>query len=243
MAHILILGAASDIGKPLAAEYARLGHDLYLAARDVNRLSDFATELGKAFGVEVVLKEFEVRDLDGHTDFFHSLDPIPEGVICLVGTLGKGPAPLVDMEDLRNVVETNFLGCAAILEVVANAFEKAGNGFIVAVSSVAGERGRRSNYPYGSAKAGLTAYLSGLRQRLAPSGIQVLTVKPGFIRTRMTAGMELPPLLTAEAEEVGRKIVQAQRKGRNVVYVRGVWRPIMAVIRMIPEWLFRRMKL
>ena len=243
MAHILILGAGSDIGAALAVEYARLGHDLYLAARDVGRLGAHAADLRDGFGIEVVLSEFEVRDVTNHPEFFQSLDPAPEGVICLVGSMGKGPAPPVDMEDLREVIETNFLGCAAILEVVANAYEKNGRGFIVGVSSVAGERGRQSNYPYGSAKAGFTAYLSGLRQRLTPSGIQLLTVKPGFVRTRMTQGMDLPPLLTAEAGEAARKIARAQRRGRSVAYIRGIWRPIMALIRIIPERIFKRMTL
>jgi hypothetical protein len=113
---------------------------------------------------------------------------------------------------------------------------------IVGISSVAGDRGRGSNYVYGAAKAGFTAFLSGLRNRLSPLGVRVVTVKPGFVRTRMTEGMKLPPVLTAEADEVGRAIFKAERGG-DVLYVRPVWRGVMAIIRAIPEPVFKRLKL
>jgi len=243
MANVLILGATSDIGGHVAGEYARRGYDLYLAAREAGRLAEISAALEVEHGITVVLEDFEVRDVAGHEAFFRSLDPAPVGVVCLVGMLGRGPAPPAGLGDLTEVLEVNFLGPAAILEVAANAFEEAGGGFIVGVSSVAGERGRQSNYPYGSAKAGFTAYLSGLRQRLHPKGLQVLTVKPGYVRTRMTEGMDLPPVVTAEPEEVARRIVQAQQKGKSVLYVRRAWQPIMAIVRLLPEWIFKRIRL
>lgn len=275
MAHVLVLGATSDIARSVAREYARRGRDLYLAAREPERLRELAAELSTGHGVAVRTLPFEVRRVGDHAAFFASLDPAPVGVVCLVGTMGRGPAPPEDPDDLREVVEVNYLGPAAILEAVAEAWSgrmgdsgEAGKGsdeardrgtgdaegaggvspetsrpFIVGVSSVAGERGRRSNYPYGSAKAGFTAYLSGLRQRLHSHGIHVLTVKPGFVRTRMTAHMDLSPLLTAEPEEVARALVRAQEKGKSVVYVRRVWRPVMALIRLLPEGVFKRLSL
>lgn len=257
MAHVLILGATSDMARAVAREYARKGYDLYLAARETDRVGELATELATQHGVEARTLPFDARSVAGHEAFFAALDPVPAGVVCLVGTMGRGPAPPEDMEDLREVVETNFLGPAGILEVAAQAWlgqrgDTGGAGsvsaetsrpFIVGVSSVAGDRGRQSNYPYGSAKAGFTAYLSGLRQRLHARGIHVLTVKPGFVRTRMTAHLDLPPLVTGEPEEVARALVRAQEKGRNVIYVRGIWRPIMALIRMIPEAVFKRLGL
>ena len=109
---------------------------------------------------------------------------------------------------------------------------------------MAGDRGRGSNYVYGSAKAGFTAFLSGLRNRLAPAGVRVVTVKPGFVRTRMTSGMKLPPLLTAEPSEVGNAIFAAAEEGRgDVIYVRGLWRIVMTVISLLPERLFKRLRL
>ena len=127
--------------------------------------------------------------------------------------------------------------------IIANDFEKRRSGFIVGISSVAGDRGRKSNYIYGSAKAGFSAYLSGLRNRLHSVHVQVLTVKPGFVRTKMTEGMDLPERLTAQPEEVAKDIFKAQQRGRDVLYAKGMWRWIMLVIKTIPEWLFKRMDL
>ena len=243
MAYVLILGATSDIGRHVAEEYARRGYHLYLAGRDVVRLAGLAEAVGQRQGIGAVPLEFDVRDVEGHEAFFRSLDPAPEGVVSMVGTLGRGPTPPESLEELREVLEVNYLGAVVILEAAASIFEERGGGFIVAVSSVAGDRGRGSNYPYGSAKAGLTAYLSGLRQRLHPRGVQVLTVKPGYVRTRMVEGMRLPTVLTAEPEEAARRIVEGQQRGKNTLYVRRRWRPIMAVLRLLPEWAFKRLRL
>ena len=132
---------------------------------------------------------------------------------------------------------------ALLLSALAERFAQRGSGILVGVSSVAGDRGRAANYVYGSAKAGFTAFLSGLRNRLARSGVHVLTVKPGFVRTRMTAGMNLPEHLTATPDEVAAAVAEALRTGRDVVYVRRIWRLIMWAVRAMPERVFKRMKM
>jgi decaprenylphospho-beta-D-erythro-pentofuranosid-2-ulose 2-reductase len=140
-------------------------------------------------------------------------------------------------------LRTNFEGPAILLGMLADRFEKRRGGTIVGVSSVAGNRGRASNYVYGSAKAGLTAFLSGLRGRLWTSGVRVVTVTPGFVRTRMTDGMKLVPFLTAEPEEVAAAIyTAAEARHRDVVYVRRNWRLVMGVIGAMPEAMFKRIK-
>jgi hypothetical protein len=121
--------------------------------------------------------------------------------------------------------------------------EARGSGCLIGISSVAGERGRATNYIYGSAKAGFTAFLSGLRNRLARTDVHVMTVKPGFVRTRMTEGMKLPGKLTAEPEEVAAAVLAAEAKRRDVLYVRSIWRPVMTAIRLLPEPLFKKMKI
>jgi hypothetical protein len=141
------------------------------------------------------------------------------------------------------VMRANFEGPASVLGHLANAMEARGSGTIVGISSVAGERGRASNYVYGSAKAGFTAFLSGLRNRLARTGVHVVTVLPGFVATAMTEGMDLPERLTAQPEEVARAVAGAVRKRRNVIYVKPVWRLVMAVIRAIPEPVFKKTSL
>ena len=142
------------------------------------------------------------------------------------------------------MLRTNFEGPALLLGLLAERFLARGSGTLVGVSSVAGDRGRGSNYLYGAAKAGFTAFLSGLRNRLAPKGLRVVTVKPGFVRTQMTAGMKLPPVLTAEPGEVGRAIfTAAEKSSRDVIYVRPIWRPVMMAIGSIPERFFKRLRL
>ena len=140
-------------------------------------------------------------------------------------------------------LRSNFEGPASILAVLAERFVERGEGAIVGVSSVAGLRGRASNYIYGSAKAGFTAFLSGLRNRFAKQNVQVITVLPGFVATRMTEAMDLPPRLTARPEDVAKSIVGAVRQRKDVIFVRGIWRVIMAIICALPEAIFKKTKL
>ncbi len=139
-------------------------------------------------------------------------------------------------------MRTNYEAPALVLGVLAARFAQRGSGVLVGVSSVAGERGRAANYVYGSAKAGFSAFLSGLRARLTGTGVHVLTVKPGFVYTRMTAGMALPPMLTATPEQVARTVLRAVRRRRDVVYSPAIWRLIMLAVRAMPERLFKRLR-
>ena len=171
------------------------------------------------------------------------LAALPGTVICVVGLLGRQADAAGDPAQAELIMRTNYLAPALFLGEIANRMERRGSGTIIGISSVAGDRGRATNYLYGSAKAGFTAFLSGLRNRLAASGVHVVTVKPGFVNTRMTQGMKLPPLLTAEPDEVGRAVLSADERRRDIVYVRPVWLPIMAIICLLPERVFKRMKL
>ena len=242
MAHVLFLGAGSDIARALEREYARAGMDLYLAGRDQDEMRRIATDLAVRYPVAAKPIDFDITDTGSHPAFYAGLDPKPFGVICAAGYLGDQSAAQERFDEARRIVETNYLGWLSILNVVANDFEKRRSGFIVGISSVAGDRGRAANYIYGSAKAGFSAYLSGLRGRLSASDVQVLTVKPGFVRTKMTEGLPLPDRLTAGPDEAAKAIFDSQRKGRDVLYVSGIWRAIMTVISHIPERMFKRMK-
>jgi NAD(P)-dependent dehydrogenase (short-subunit alcohol dehydrogenase family) len=165
-------------------------------------------------------------------------------VVCVVGEMGNQQQAQGDLAHAAMVIRTNFEGPALLLGALAERFAARGHGSIVGVSSVAGDRGRGSNYVYGAAKAGFSAFLSGLRNRLSASGVHVTTVKPGFVRTRMTQGMKLPPLLTAEPGEVGAAILATVRgKPKDVLYVRKLWRPVMMAIGAIPEPIFKKMRL
>ena len=239
----LVIGATSDIGRALTRELAGEGYALQLAARDPERLDREARDLRARMGATAATHLCDVLHGDGGASLLDALDPLPDAAICVVGAMaerreGEGAAAAA-----TRAMQTNYVGPALLMEALAERFVSRGSGVLAGISSVAGDRGRGSNYVYGSAKAGFTAFLSGLRNRLAGSGVHVATIKPGFVRTRMIEGKNHPALLTAEPEEVARAVVRAVHRRRNVVYVRRIWRPIMAIIRAIPEGVFKRMKL
>ena len=241
--NVLILGAASDIGIALAHEYAKAGKALVLAARNAGRLAIDVEDLRLRYGVAVATVEWDVLAPNGGAEALLTLPILPDIVVCVAGVLGDQAASERDASAADLVMRTNYLGPALAMGELANRFEARGSGCLIGISSVAGDRGRASNYIYGAAKAGFTAFLSGLRNRLAKKGVHVLTVKPGFVDTRMTAGMNLPKALTAQPDEVARAIVAAAARGKDILYVRPVWRPIMALICAIPERIFKTMKI
>lgn len=237
---VLILGAASDIARAVARSFAEAGHPIQLAARNVARLEDDASDLRTRFGADVTLHEFDALTIDSHGAFVSALPVLPEIAICAVGAKGSQDGGEANPIDGVHIMRSNFEGPASVMAHLANAMETRGSGTLVGISSVAGDRGRASNYIYGSAKAGFTAFLSGLRNRLAKKGVHVVTVLPGFVNTAMIEGMETPGPLTAEPEEVGIAILKAVRKQTNVIYTRSIWRLVMAVIRNIPEPVFKK---
>lgn len=239
MSYVLIVGAKSDIAKAVARAYAREGYHLYLAARDVQVLGELASDINLRMERDVKLIEFDILDYKSHQPFYDALEEKPAGVISAVGYLGDQEEAQSDHEEAMRIMETNFTSIACLFNIIANDFEQRRSGFIVGISSVAGDRGRKRNYIYGAAKAGLSAYLSGLRNRLYSSQVHVLTVKPGFVDTKMTSHMDLPAGLTAQPERVASDIIKAQQRGIDVLYTKWIWRYMMIIIRMIPERIFK----
>ena len=240
---VLILGARSDIARAVAHRFAAEGHPLQLAARDSAGLQADKADLELRYGVTVTLHDFDALALDTHAAFVGSLGDLPLVAICAVGLMGVQADNEQDIAAAIRVMRSTYEGPASIFHHLANRFAARGAGTLVGISSVAGERGRASNYVYGAAKAGFTAFLSGLRNRLKSKNVHVVTVLPGFVATRMTEGLALPTRLTAEPAEVADAIWTAVARKRNVIYVRPVWRLIMAIIRAIPEPVFVRTKL
>lgn len=231
------------MGRAIAHAFAAQGHALQLAARNAQTLGPDKTDLELRYQVPVSLHEFDALDTAGHPAFVDALPNLPEIAITTIGYMGDQTESEQDFNAASKVLRSNFEGPASILSVLANRFADRGHGTVVGISSVAGERGRATNYVYGSAKAGFTAYLSGLRNRLSKQGVHVVTVLPGFVATQMTEGMDLPAPLTAQPDEVGKAILRAVTRKQNLIYVRPVWRVIMAIIRNIPEGIFKGMKL
>jgi decaprenylphospho-beta-D-erythro-pentofuranosid-2-ulose 2-reductase len=243
MPTVLILGASSDMAVAIAKKFASAGHSIQLAARKVTRLQPLQSDLSVRYNTTCTLHEFDAEKMDGHEAFFNSLSPRPDITICVFGYLGEQKVAETDWAECERIIRVNYTGAVSILNIVANAYAAAGAGAIAGISSVAGERGRQSNYFYGSAKAGFTAYLSGMRNRLFHHQVHVLTVQPGFVYTKMTENMPLPKLLTATPENVADSVYAGIVKKKNEIYVKWFWRWIMLVIKSIPEFLFKKLKM
>jgi len=241
---MLLLGATSEIGHAVAAAYAAAGWRIVLAGRNRAGCERNARDLTTRYGASVIVVDFDVSALERFQQFLDALPQLPDTVVSVIGLLGEQGRAEREPTHAAEILRTNFEGPALFLGVVANRMAERGHGTLVGVSSVAGERGRASNYVYGSAKAGFTAFLSGLRNRLARRGVHVLTVNPGYVRTRMTDGMALPKPLTADPDVVGTAIYRAaEQSKRDVIYVLPIWRWVMLVVRSVPERIFKRLSI
>ena len=243
MPTLLLLGATSDMAIAISRKFAAAGYDIQLAARNAERLRPLQTDLTIRHAVTCTIHEFDAGQPATHAAFLSSLPVYPDITICVFGYLGDQLLAESDWSECEKILQVNYVGAVSILNLVANEYASRSKGIIAGISSVAGERGRQSNYFYGSAKAGFTAYLSGLRNRLFHKQVHVLTVQPGFVYTKMTENMPLPGLLTATPEIVAGVVFRAIDKKKNVVYVKWFWRWIMLIIKGIPESMFKKLKL
>ncbi len=243
--NLVVLGATSDIARAISSELALRGTGLVLAGRNVEELRRLAADLGVRHGVHAAAEPFDALAFEDHPAFVRRCFEGPrevDGVVLCFGSLG--PPPGAGGEAARRVLDANLVGAVSVLEEFAGELERRGRGVVVVLSSVAGDRGRQSNYLYGAAKGGLSVYCQGLRNRLFRSGVHVLTVKPGFVATAMTRGLLDPDSpLVASPGRVARDVVRAMERRRDVVYTPWFWRWIMAAIRSIPELLFKRLRL
>lgn len=243
---VLVAGATSAIARAVAAELARRGHALVLAARDLAEADALAADLRLRHGVAARGVAFDALDFASHAAFAAELvareGAALEGVVVAFGWMGEAERARHETDEARRTIDINFTAVVSLLTPLADHLERRGAGFVCVVSSVAGDRGRQSNYVYGAAKGGLSVYLQGLRNRLFPAGVRVVTVKPGFVDTRMTFGLP-GTFLVAPPERVAAGIVKAIERGADEVYLPGFWRPVMMAIRAVPERIFKRLKL
>jgi len=248
MAYVIILSANSDMARACAETYASNGYNLYLVSRDIEKTQLIANDLQIRHAVDVQTLELNLLNTSSHSTFIETIfskpdAEQPEGLVIFTGYLGEQSTAQNDFLEASKIIDTNFKSLVSICELFAAKVENRKKGFIVGVSSVAGDRGRQSNYIYGASKAAFSTYLSGLRNRLSKSSVHVLTVKPGFVDTQMTRGMNLPPPLTAQPEQVAKAIFKAQQKGKNIIYTKPIWFLIMLIIRNIPESIFKKTNL
>lgn len=247
--YVLILGATSGIARAIAHELAKQEsshHNLILASRDLDETKRIAKDLYLRHAIDVDCVPFDAENFESHVTFFNDCviragDQLG-GVILCYGNMVDQEESQKSFELIRRMIDVNYSSAVSILNLAAEYFQKKQGGFICAMSSVAGDRGRASNYLYGSTKAALSAYLEGLRAWLAGAGVQVLTVKPGPVDTVMTWGVAFSGPL-ASPERVATDVSRAIRNRKNVIYSPWFWRPIMALIRLIPQRLYHRLKL
>ncbi|MBD0321710.1 MAG: SDR family NAD(P)-dependent oxidoreductase [Gemmatimonadetes bacterium] len=237
---VLVLGATGGLGRALVRSLARAGYDLVLAGRDAAELDAVAADARIRHAVRVAVERCDLLELASHPEVVARCCAEPlAGVVSCTGEMLEPGAPPADV---ARVLMVNYVATVSLVDQVAARLVERGGGFVCVVSSVAGDRGRGSNYHYGSAKAGLNAYLDGLRGRLHGTGVRVTGVRPGFIDTRMTFG-RTPPGLTASPEQVAEGMLRAIRSGRRTVYLPGFWRWVGMALRAIPAPLFERMRL
>ena len=245
MKTIAVFGATSAIASACARSWAGEGVKFFLVARDADKLGQVRDDLAVR-GDKVDTFVMDLNDVDGHAGMldacFEALGHVDVTLVAH-GTLPDQGKCESDVRLAAQEFTNNGLSVIALLTGLAERMESQGSGCIAVISSVAGNRGRSSNYVYGAAKAAVTAFCSGLRQRLCASGVHVLTVKPGFVDTPMTQGLPLPGLLLASPERVANDITKAVERKRNTVYTPWFWRPIMLVIALIPEFVFKRLSL
>lgn len=245
MKKIAILGATSAIAHETAKLMATEGHCLYLVARKPERLEEIAQDLRVRGASSVDTQALDLNDFQQHETLLKKILNTLAGldmVFIAHGTLGDQKACEASYAETLQELTTNFLSVVSLLTPIANYFEGRSEGHIAVISSVAGDRARQSNYVYGTAQGAKSLFLQGLRNRLAPRGVIVTTIKPGFIDTPMTASIK-KNFLFARADVAGEKIYSAIKNKKDIVYVPGFWRWIMLVVRNIPEKIFKHLKM
>ena len=241
---MIVLGSNSDISLAFVEKVLKEGQRfplVYLFTSNVDKTMKLARHIEAKYDQKCEIVEFDLTKNNNYDAIAHVESDL---LFCASGFLGKNSEEgLYDLNNTIRIVEINYSKLIQLINFFAQKMEAKGQGTIIALSSVAGERGRQSNFIYGSAKAGFTAYLSGLRNYLYHKKVHVMTVIPGFMDTEMTADIETPKPLTAQPAQAADIIYKAYKKKRNVVYVTFVWWGIMMIIRNIPEFIFKKLKM
>jgi decaprenylphospho-beta-D-erythro-pentofuranosid-2-ulose 2-reductase len=241
METVLILGATSDIGIAIAKKFAAGGYNIQLAARTPAQLEPLKSDIEIRSKVLCTLHAFDALKYNTHAAFFADLKP--DVTVTIFGTMYEEEDAFNDWALAETMINTNYTGAVSILNIAAKHYIAQQKGGIIGISSVAGDRGRASKLIYGSSKAAFTAYLDGLRNKCFKDNVHVMTVKPGFVYTRMTENMPLPKPLTSTPDEVADIVYNGFINKKNTIYVKWFWRYIMLIIKNIPEFQFKKMKI
>ncbi|TNF36786.1 MAG: SDR family NAD(P)-dependent oxidoreductase [Deltaproteobacteria bacterium] len=242
---IAVFGGTSRIARAIAQRWAEDGHAVWIGARDVEEAERIAADLRVKTGVNAVAGSFDAVDVGSHPGLVAAIEEAVGPLGCAVlafGDMGEIDEDHADFAAARRVIDVNFTGAASLAEAVTAKMSERGAGTLIGIGSVAGDRGRQSNYVYGSAKGAFALYLQGLRNRLFKRGVHVMTVKLGFVDTRMTWGLDTK-IPVAAPEQAARAIHDAAARRVDTLYYPPFWRAIMGVIKTIPERAFKRLSL
>lgn len=243
--NILIIGATSAIAQATIRLYAQQQANLYLLGRNSEQLATIANDAKIRGANQVHFQPFDVNQFNDHTHVLHAVFEQLKTVDIVLIAHGTLPDQIACQQNVELTLEefnTNAISSLSLLTILANRLEAQNHGTIAVITSVAGDRGRQSNYVYGAAKSMVSTFLQGLRNRLAPHNVHVLDIKPGFVDTPMTAEFK-KGALWAQPEQVAKSIVRAIKSHKNTLYTPVFWAGIMFIIRMIPETIFKRLKL
>jgi decaprenylphospho-beta-D-erythro-pentofuranosid-2-ulose 2-reductase len=242
---ILMIGATSAIAHETAKCFAKDGAELFLVGRSSEKLEAVQNDLKVRGAKRAESYVLDLSQLDRHQEMIQAAIESLDGLDMALIAHGTLSDQCLSQENVTKTLEeftTNCTSVISLLTLLANYFEPRKRGCIAVISSVAGDRGRQSNYVYGAAKGAVTVFLQGLRSRLAKSGVAVVTIKPGFVDTPMTASLR-KGLLFASPRKVGEGTYHAMLKGKEVVYLPWFWRPIMLIVKSIPEPVFKKLSI
>ncbi|WP_404985146.1 SDR family NAD(P)-dependent oxidoreductase [Chryseobacterium sp. M5] len=241
---MIVLGSTSEVAQAFVEKALQEGEKyerIYLFTSNKEATERFAKHIDVKFLQQSEIIELDLTKEINYFDFDHVNSNV---LFCATGYLGESTEDgLYDNKNTERIIDINYSKLVPVINYFAQKFESKRSGTIIGLSSVAGDRGRQSNFIYGSAKAAFTAYLSGLRNYLFEKKVHVLTVKPGFMATKMTEGLPLNPKLTATPKQAAECIYKAFKKQKNIAYVLPIWGVIMMIIRNIPEFIFKKLKL
>lgn len=241
--NILILGGNSDIAMSLIRDLIKLESNIFFTCKNERTVLAIEKKIKNNYQVNSKGYPLDILKLSEHKSFWNKLEIEPDILISCIGYLNKTSISSYNQSDTLKTINVNFLGLVNLFNIIAYHFKKRGFGVIVGISSVAGERGRKSNFIYGSAKSGFTTYLSGLRNSLYHDNINVITVLPGPVKTKMTKNIKISKYLSTNTNTVSSYIIEAIKSKKNIVFVKWYWRLIIIVIKIIPESIFKKLNL
>ena len=240
--NLLVVGGNSDIGFAIAKKFHQNGYNISLTKKHDSPINK---EIYNFVDYEKKVKyiDFDLLDFENHEKFYINLDPKPDIVVCAAGFFYDKDNLVENFTEVKKTIDTNYTAYVSLLNIISNDFKKKNKGCIIGISSVAGDRGRASNYIYGSSKSAFSAYLSGLRNEMYPYNVNVITVKPGFIKSKMTKNINFNKLLTSTPDVVAKDVFIAWKKKKCILYTPWYWKYILIVIRLIPEKIFQKLNL